>query len=68
MNTKDLPAILVRAVILAVIIFALVHYVPSVDVALFHEILIAIGTIILYALAEVFGIFSREVLCKCDNE
>lgn len=67
-NMKELPAILIRAVILAVIIFTLVHYVPSVDVSLFHEIVIAVGTIILYALAEIFGIFSRDVLCKCENE
>ncbi len=74
-NIRTLINVITRALILGMIVFGSITYIPKKDIELRNRIVIATIVVVLYALIDYFGGFLKKirallckVLCGCDPE
>ena len=72
-NIKTLLAVLTRAMILGMIVFSSITYIPKNDIEMRNRLVISAVVVVLYALIDYFGGFLKKVraflcniLCGCD--
>jgi hypothetical protein len=75
MNVKTVLSVLTRALVLGMIVFSSITYIPKKNVELRNRLVISALVVILYALIDYFGGFLKKVkaflcklLCECDND
>ena len=72
-NVKTLLAVLTRAMILGMIVFSSITYIPKNNIEMRNRIVISAVVVVLYALVDYFGGFLKKVraflcniLCGCN--